>query len=99
MLKQFLTCVHICNDANLRQDEAGHWMIDGDPTDGCFLTLVRKSDLNVPTYKVISKIPFDSNYKYMAVLAEIEQDHYLFVKGAPDRVFEMVQKMRPRALI
>ncbi|GAF15547.1 LOW QUALITY PROTEIN: cation transporting ATPase [Bacillus sp. JCM 19045] len=92
VLKQFLTCVHICNDANLRQDEAGHWMIDGDPTDGCFLTLVRKSDLNVPTFKVISKIPFDSDYKYMAVLAEIEQDHYLFVKGAPDRVFEMVQK-------
>ncbi len=92
VLERFLTCVHICNDANLRQDDAGHWTIDGDPTDGCFLTLVRKSDMDLPAFKVISKIPFDSDYKYMAVLAEINQERFLFVKGAPDRVFEMVQK-------
>ncbi|MCM2676387.1 cation-transporting P-type ATPase [Shouchella plakortidis] len=92
VLRRFLASVQICNDANLRQNETGHWTIDGDPTDGCFLTLARKSDMEMPSYKIISKIPFDSEYKYMAVLAEVDQERFIFVKGAPDRVFEMVQK-------
>ncbi|MGN7311021.1 cation-transporting P-type ATPase [Alkalicoccobacillus gibsonii] len=92
ILQHFLTCVQVCNDANLRQDETNRWTIDGDPTDGCFLTLGRKSDMELPSYTIISKIPFDSDYKYMAVLAEINEERYIFVKGAPDRVFEMVAK-------
>ncbi|PAF09443.1 carbonate dehydratase [Shouchella clausii] len=92
VLERFLACVQTCNDASLRQDDDGQWTIDGDPTDGCFLTLVRKTTLDLPRYTVVSKIPFDSEYKYMAVLAETNGKRVLFVKGAPDQIFAMAEQ-------
>jgi magnesium-transporting ATPase (P-type) len=79
------------NDAALTKDEEGYWAINGEPTDGSLVTLAEKTNEALPDLKKIDKIPFDSEYKYMAVLAEYNNEKYIFIKGAPDRLFEMAQ--------
>ncbi|WP_069364176.1 cation-transporting P-type ATPase [Salisediminibacterium beveridgei] len=90
-LKDLLKIMKTCNDAELQEDD-GTWTINGEPTEGCLLTLAEKADGEVPRHDVISKIPFDSAYKYMAVLIEEEGERYIYIKGAPDRLFDMAKE-------
>ncbi len=41
--------------------------------------------------KVIKQLPFSTERKFMATLAEVNGDHYLFVKGAPEIVMKKCQ--------
>ncbi|WP_306301290.1 HAD-IC family P-type ATPase [Thalassobacillus sp. C254] len=91
-LYSFLTCVTTCNEASLSQDENDQWVINGDPTEGCLLTVSEKAEDIINKLPVLSKIPFDSEYKYMAVLAEDKGEKIIFIKGAPDRLFGMAEK-------
>ncbi|WP_280769413.1 cation-transporting P-type ATPase [Salipaludibacillus daqingensis] len=90
-LETLLKVMKTCNDSEL-QEENGTWKINGEPTEGCLITLAEKADEDIPRHNVISKIPFDSDYKYMAVLIEENSENYIYVKGAPDRLFEMAEK-------
>ncbi|MGK7379589.1 cation-transporting P-type ATPase [Planococcus sp. 1R117A] len=90
-LKRFLDCVKTVNEADLRRDGQGQWVISGDATEGCFVTLAEKADEKVDKLKSLSKIPFDSSYKYMASLVEIEGEKFIFVKGAPEPIFDMAE--------
>lgn len=90
-LKDLLKIMKTCNDAQL-QEEEGTWTINGEPTEGCLLTLAEKASGDVPRHEVISKIPFDSEYKYMAVLIEEDGERYIYIKGAPDRLFDMAKQ-------
>lgn len=83
-----LTVGKTCNDAQLNEED-GDWVINGDPTEACLLTVAEKAERPIERLKVISKIPFDSEYKYMATLVEYKNERMIFVKGAPDRLFEM----------
>ncbi|WP_096202963.1 cation-transporting P-type ATPase [Bacillus sp. FJAT-45350] len=89
-LKEMLTCVNTCNDASLRKNEDDQWVIIGEPTEGCLLTLVEKANTTIEKFDVQSKIPFDSEYKYMATLVENRGEKIIYIKGAPDRLFNMV---------
>ncbi|MCE4956559.1 cation-transporting P-type ATPase [Macrococcoides caseolyticum] len=89
-LYQFLTCVKTVNEARLSQDEIGHYQITGEPTEGCLMTLVHKTNLEIPNLPAIDKIPFDSRYKYMAYLVEDQGKKRIYIKGAPDRIFDRV---------
>ena len=84
-----LTVGKTCNDAQLNE-ENGNWVINGDPTEACLLTVAEKAERPIERLKVISKIPFDSEYKYMATLVDYKGERMIFVKGAPDRLFDMV---------
>jgi calcium-translocating P-type ATPase len=88
-LRQFLTCVKTVNEAGLYRNEAGQWVISGEPTEGCLITLSEKSSETINKLEAIAKIPFDSSYKYMAVLVEEQGEKVIYVKGAPDRLFDM----------
>ncbi|OEF97418.1 cation-transporting P-type ATPase [Desulfuribacillus alkaliarsenatis] len=90
-LNELLRIVKTCNDASLRKDEDGHWKINGEPTEGCLITLAEKADKEIERFESISKIPFDSEHKYMAVLVENDGQKYIYVKGAPDRLFSMAE--------
>ncbi|WP_214698450.1 MULTISPECIES: cation-transporting P-type ATPase [unclassified Exiguobacterium] len=83
-----LTVGKTCNDAQLNEED-GSWVINGDPTEACLLTVAEKAERPIERLKVISKIPFDSEYKYMATLVDYKGERMIFVKGAPDRLFEM----------
>ncbi|EGA89775.1 HAD superfamily ATPase [Planococcus donghaensis MPA1U2] len=87
--KEFLTAVKTVNEANLRCDEQGYWVISGDATEGCLITLTEKTGEEVRRLPILSKIPFNSDYKYMAALVEKEQSKWIYVKGAPENLLEM----------
>lgn len=88
-LKKLILIGALANDATLNQ-ENGKWSINGEPTDGCFLTLCKKANLDTSEFIEIDKIPFDSEFKYMAKIVDLNKERYLVVKGAPDRLINII---------
>jgi magnesium-transporting ATPase (P-type) len=86
----------LAGNAQLQQDDAGQWAIQGDPTEAAFLVAERKlgkvgEDEPAPDgkqrFERIGEIPFTSQRKMMSVLVIDHGDgdaHVLFTKGAPD---------------
>ncbi|TBU72676.1 carbonate dehydratase [Pseudomonas daroniae] len=89
----------LCNDARLQQDNDGHWLLHGDPTEGALLTLALKTGLDVaelhgrlPRSDVI---PFESEHRFMATLHHDHEGHgVIYLKGAPERILEMCASQR-----
>lgn len=93
-LTQFLEASYEANDTTLYQVDNG-WTINGEPTDGAFLTLYHKvhgiDDL--PTNTEIDMLPFDSDYRYIAKLVQLtDGTHRIYIKGSPDKLFPMAQQ-------
>ncbi|WP_024370843.1 cation-transporting P-type ATPase [Exiguobacterium sp. ZOR0005] len=92
VLNEILLAGVTCNDSDLFFDEESkQWKITGDPTEGCLLTLGEKAEESIRPLRVISKIPFDSAHKYMATLSPRDDEHVMYLKGAPDRLFSMAE--------
>jgi magnesium-transporting ATPase (P-type) len=77
-------------------DAAAKWEIAGDPTDVAVLVLGHKLGIegNVNSFKAqfaqLAKIPFDSDYKFVATLQDVDTDagrkRMVYIKGAWDEV-------------
>ncbi len=83
----------LCNDASIRE-EAGVWLLDGDPTEGALLALAGKTGLDLKSEREhwarTDVIPFDSRYRFMAVLNHNHEHQGLIsLKGAPEQVLEL----------
>ncbi len=88
----------LCNDASVHQ-QAGTWMIHGDPTEGALITLAMKAALDpVHEYEALPRmdvIPFESEHRFMATLHHDCAGHGLmYVKGAPEAVLAMCSQQR-----
>ncbi|MEW9900635.1 HAD-IC family P-type ATPase [Chitinivorax sp. PXF-14] len=88
----------LCNDARLR-NEAGRWLLEGDPTEGALLTLAMKLGLDPAIEREarprIDVIPFESEYRFMATLHHgHDGDGLLFVKGAPEKLLALCRLAR-----
>lgn len=97
-LKLFLEAGYQANDTVLT-DENGVWHINGEPTDGAFLTLYHKAfgpKFKSP-YTPLDLLPFDSDYRYIAELTRdsASNKQVIFIKGSPDKLFEMAAKEDP----
>src|SRR5690606_20370070 len=73
VLRETARAALLCNDAQLRLDEAdGQWRLDGDPTEGALVVLAMKAGLDVPgereTFARLDAIPFESEHRFMATL-------------------------------
>ncbi len=84
----------LCNDANVTQDEKGHWQVSGDPTEGALIVLAHKQGLkrgaSHADYPRLDALPFDSEKRYMATLHRGgTAGAFIALKGAPERVLEM----------
>ncbi|HIY92136.1 HAD-IC family P-type ATPase [Companilactobacillus sp. HBUAS56275] len=93
-LKLLLQAGYYANDTDLLH-ENGQWQINGEPTDGAFLTLYHKIfAYDQPReFEEVDILPFDSDYRYIGKLVKNEQDErILFVKGAPDKLLDMARK-------
>ena len=98
-LLEIARAAQLCNDARLQQDEAGHWLLHGDPTEGALLTLALKSGLDIQAVQAqlprSDAIPFESEHRFMATLHHDHAGHGLvYLKGAPERVLEMCVSQR-----
>jgi Ca2+-transporting ATPase len=80
----------LAGNASLRQDDAGVWTIQGDPTEAAFLVAERKlgiTDERMARFTRRGEVPFTSERKLMT---SIEEDRAregridLVTKGAPD---------------
>ena len=89
-LKKLILIGALANDATLNQ-ENDKWVINGEPTDGCFLTLCKKANLDTSYFIEIDKIPFDSDFKYIAKIVDLDNNRYLVVKGAPDKLIDIIK--------
>ncbi|GAA4159376.1 cation-transporting P-type ATPase [Gryllotalpicola daejeonensis] len=85
-LQALAEAVAVCNDARV-VGAAGDWRIVGAPTEGALAVLGHKAGVDGGTWQREAEVPFDSETKYMAVLARGDGgEAYVFLKGAPDRV-------------
>lgn len=91
LLESYLRTIDLCNDSQLIRDEQGHWGITGGPTEGALKVLAAKAMLPAVESELRSKIPFDSQYKYMATHYRIGNDERVLVTGAPDVLFKLCQ--------
>ena len=89
-LEMFLTMGHQANDTFLTEED-GVWDINGEPTDASFLSAYYKAfGQKEPQLKEIDRMPFDSDYRYMARLAENkQQERFIAIKGSPDKLFDL----------
>lgn len=81
----------LCNDARLREDSAGGWHVEGDPTEGALLALGAKAGISQRDARAewprVDAIPFDSRHRLMATRhRDPEGGSVIFVKGAPEQV-------------
>ncbi len=89
LLESYLRTIDLCNDSQLIRNEQGHWGITGGPTEGALKVLAAKAMLPAVESELRSKIPFDSQYKYMATHYRIGNDERVLVTGAPDVLFKL----------
>ncbi|MGJ3265668.1 MAG: HAD-IC family P-type ATPase [Salinarimonas sp.] len=85
----------LCNDAALTRTEHG-WRVEGDPMEGALVALAAKAGFDPRaergSWTRLDAIPFDAQHRFMATLdrpVEAEHGAYVFVKGAPERLFTM----------
>ena len=90
----------LCNDAALTRTEHG-WRVEGDPMEGALVALAAKAGFEPRAERAswarIDAIPFDAQHRFMATLdrpREAERGAYVFVKGAPERIFAMCDLAR-----
>ncbi|WP_255552528.1 HAD-IC family P-type ATPase [Lactobacillus sp. Sy-1] len=96
-LQLFLDAGFEANDTTLNRED-GRWEINGEPTDGAFLTLYHKGtqSMDNPQYQEVDLLPFDSAFRYMGkVVVNPAGQKFLFVKGAPDKVLALAKKTDP----
>ena len=91
-LTEVLYAGALCNDSSL-YDEAGHWRVQGDPTEGALLTSAAKGGLNREEldhqFPRIDTVPFESEHQYMATLHRLRADDHgrvAFIKGAVEKL-------------
>ncbi|CAG0906197.1 unnamed protein product, partial [Darwinula stevensoni] len=93
-LQALTLCALLCNDAQLKHDDAGIWRMVGDPTEGALLTMAYKAEFEAQDmalrYPRLDEIPFESEHRYMATL---HHDHsgkvFILLKGAPEQVLDL----------
>jgi magnesium-transporting ATPase (P-type) len=91
LLERYLRTIDLCNDSQLIKDEQGLWKITGGPTEGALKVLAAKIPLPALDTEMRSKIPFDSQYKYMSTLYRLGEEEVILITGAPDVLFRLCQ--------
>ncbi|HDT2078099.1 cation-transporting P-type ATPase [Enterobacter cloacae] len=91
LLERYLRTIDLCNDSQLIKDEQGLWKITGGPTEGALKVLAAKIQLPPLDTEMRSKIPFDSQYKYMSTLYRLDDEEVILITGAPDVLFRLCQ--------
>ena len=95
-LGELLRCGVLCNNASISGKKSGksrnraaidgQWSVTGDPTEAALLIAAAKAGLTsaqlCSTWNIKEEIPFDSETRYMAVLAKSAAESRCWYKGA-----------------
>ncbi len=85
---ELLRCGKACNESRITKDNEEGWSVEGTPTEGALITLAHKGGLGEWIPERIDAVPFESEHKYMATLNRSDDERRVYLKGAPERVFE-----------
>jgi magnesium-transporting ATPase (P-type) len=85
----------VCNDSDIVEKD-GHWVVNGEPTEGALCALARKAGFDAGGYERVASIPFESDNKFMATLHRLPNGGAtcILMKGAPDRLLERCRQQR-----
>ncbi|MEN3001717.1 MAG: HAD-IC family P-type ATPase [Armatimonadota bacterium] len=82
----------LTNEAHVREVD-GTYEIHGDPTEAALLIAALKAGFHHEVWRaqhpVVGEIPFEPELQYSASIRERGEEHWVFVKGAPERVLRM----------
>lgn len=100
VLWRLLQTIRVSNNAEIskKKDEnengngGGEWKLSGTPTEGALLALSYKAGLKDFKPQRIDSIPFESDHKYMATLNKVDDDVFVFITGAPERLLDLCSK-------
>ncbi|WP_404809921.1 cation-transporting P-type ATPase [Microvirga lenta] len=96
VLEELSRAAFLCNDAELRQAD-GTWSIDGDPMEGALISFAVKAGHDIAAARAylrrLDEIPFDSRHRYMATLHGASGAPVIYVKGAPERILAMCDRI------
>ncbi|WP_273651591.1 cation-translocating P-type ATPase [Cellulomonas fimi] len=93
-LRALVEAAALCNDARVVADDAGHWRVVGQPTEGALTTLALKTGAEVGGATRVAEVPFESANKLSATLDRLPGDGpgddllRVHVLGAPDRLLD-----------
>ncbi len=84
------------NEGKLRQQESG-WEVLGDTVDVALLAAAHKGGLTQQSllehYPMVMRIPYEPDLKYAASFHRRENKVHIFVKGAPESIIAMCDRM------
>ncbi|MBP7773651.1 cation-translocating P-type ATPase [Candidatus Gracilibacteria bacterium] len=84
----------LCNKAGYGRDAMGTQKIFGDPTEIGLLESAEKhgfiKEELEKKYPIVFEFPFDSDRKRMSILRNTEGAIFSYVKGAPERILELI---------
>jgi cation-transporting P-type ATPase F len=93
-LRDCLIAGVVCNDSHLEQ-QAGRWMVIGDPTEGALLAAGTKAGFDqadlTRSFTRLDSIPFESQFQYMATLHQGKGENLLYVKGSAESMLSRCQ--------
>lgn len=89
-MRRLIEIALYCNDTKIDYHN-GKREVLGNPTEGALLELAYKANLS-QEHHLLYKIPFDSSYKYMATLVNLNGEDYVYLKGAPDIILAMLDQ-------
>ncbi|HEY9011403.1 MAG TPA: HAD-IC family P-type ATPase, partial [Devosia sp.] len=91
-----LRAASLANEADLGREEDG-WHASGDTVDVALLTVAQKGGLAPRDvgrrFPLLSRIPYEPHRKYAASFHNDGEEVQAFVKGAPDTLIEMCDRM------
>ncbi len=80
------------NEAHLEITDKGH-EAHGDPTEVALLMSAAMMGIDFKqareTHKRIAEIPFEPDLQYSASIRQKKHEHWMFVKGAPEKILDM----------
>ncbi|TNF34790.1 MAG: cation-transporting P-type ATPase [Gammaproteobacteria bacterium] len=93
VVRELARAALLCNDASVVERDR-HWRVEGDPMEGALVVLATKAGFDSHedrrTQPRLDAIPFDAQHRFMATLHhDHEGHHWVFVKGAPERLLSM----------
>ncbi|PUD98458.1 MAG: carbonate dehydratase, partial [Candidatus Sedimenticola endophacoides] len=98
LLLEALRAAALCNTSAVAF-EGDACRLSGDPMEAALLVAGIKGGLEIEAenirYPRTDLIPFESEHKFMATLHHSHAgEHFIFVKGAPERILEMCDRLR-----
>jgi potassium/sodium efflux P-type ATPase len=87
-LRKLVEALSIANDTQLMRKH-GRWGINGEPTEGALQSLAGKLNFEPSIARRVQTLPFSSENKLMATVAQRDENLCVHAKGAPDRLLDL----------